>query len=104
MYCFIQRVSEFKIKDLLFKRYANVNELLETFNDFGDLRDYLLSLLDKSMDEEMYEYYIHKSILSDITYQDFKDKIINQINASQMTAKDVDEIMEDAFKYIEPRR
>lgn len=103
MYCFIQRVSEFEIKDLLFKRYANVNDLLCTFNDFGELEGYLISLLDKSMDEEMYEYYIHKSLLSDETYQDFKDKIISHMKAAQMSNNEVNEIMEEAFKYIEPR-
>lgn len=104
MYFFIQRVQEFKIKDLLFKRYSNVNELLNTFSDFKDLSEYLLKLLDKSMDEEIYEFYIHKSILSDISYEDFKDKLIKQVKAEKMTVKEVNEVMEEAFKYISPRR
>jgi|GEM_PF-2866831 len=104
MYFFIQKVKEFNIKDLLFKRYSNVNELLGTFNDFKDLKEYLEDLLDKSMDEEMYDYYIHKSILSDVSFEDFKNSIMQQVKASQMTDKEVNEIVEDAFKYIEPRR
>lgn len=104
MYFFIQRIQEFKIKDLLFKRYSNVNELLSTFNDFKDLTEYLLELLDKSMDEEIYEYYLHKSIFSDISYSDFKDKITKQMQAEKMTQKEVNEVMEEAFKYIVPRR
>lgn len=103
MYFFIQRVQEFKIKDLLFRRYSNVNELLSTFNDFRELKEYLFELLDKSMDEEIYEFYIHKSTLSDISYLDFKNKITNQVQATQMTDKEVNEVMEEAFKYISPR-
>ncbi|MNJ01673.1 hypothetical protein D3C73_1613710 [compost metagenome] len=56
------------------------------------------------MDEEMYEYYIHKSILSDVSFEDFKNRIIQQVKASQMTDKEVDIIMNDAFQYIQPRR
>ena len=104
MYFFIQKVKEFNIKDLLFKRYSNVNELLGTFNDFKDLKEYLENLLDKSMDEEMYEYYIHKSILSDVSFEDFKNSVMQRVKASQMTDKEVDLIMNDAFQYIEPRR
>lgn len=103
MYFFIQRVQEFTIKDLLFKRYSNVNELLSTFNDFSELKEYLISLLDKSMDEEIYEFYLHKSLLSDMSYSDFKDKITNQLEAEQMTDEKVNEIMEESFKYISPR-
>ncbi|MCM8710542.1 hypothetical protein M2651_05815 [Clostridium sp. SYSU_GA19001] len=88
----------------MFKRYSNVNELLSTFNDFKDLTEYLLELLDKSMDEEIYEYYLHKSIFSDISYSDFKDKITKQMQAEKMTQKEVNEVMEEAFKYIVPRR
>ncbi|WP_286909622.1 hypothetical protein [Clostridium sp. UBA1652] len=104
MYFFIQKVKEFNIKDLLFKRYSNVNELLGTFNDFKDLKEYLENLLNKSMDEEMYEYYIHKSILSDVSFEDFKNSVMQRVKASQMTDKEVDLIMNDAFQYIEPRR
>lgn len=103
MYFFVQRVQEFTIKDLLFKRYSSVNELLSTFNDFGELKEYLISLLDKSMDEEIYEYYLHKSTLSDISYKDFKSEITRQIEAKKMTDKEVNEIMEEAFKYISPK-
>ena len=56
------------------------------------------------MDEEIYEFYLHKSLLSDMSYSDFKDRITNQIEAEQMTDKKVNEIMEEAFKYITPRR
>lgn len=104
MYFFIQRIQEFTIKDLLFKRYSNVDELLSTFNDFKELTEYFISLLDKSMDEELYEFYIHKSVLSDISYQEFKNKVVTQIEAEKMSEKDVDNIMQWAFKYIEPRR
>lgn len=103
MYFFIQRIQEFTLKDLLFRRYSNVNELLSTFNDFRELTEYLASLFDKSMDEEIYEYYLHKSILSEVSFTDFKDNIMRQVQAEKMTNKEVNEVMEEAFKYITPR-
>ena len=103
MYFFIQRISEFKIKDLLFKRYSNVHELLETFSSFKDLMEYLILLCDKLMDEEIYEFYIHKSVFSDVSFKDFKDSIMTKIEAEKMTDEDVDNIMQEAFKYVKPR-
>lgn len=99
MYFFIQRVSEFKIRDLLFSRYSNVIELLETFNSFEDLKEYLFSLLDKSMDEEIYEFYLHKSVLSDMSYLDFKNKVMESSRPA-ISDKEQQQAVEFAKQFI----
>lgn len=99
MYFFIQRVSEFKIRDLLFQRYSNVTELLETFTSFGDLAEYLFSLLDKSMDEEIYEFYLHKSVLSDMSYIDFKNKVLES-STPAISEKEQQQAVEFAKQFI----
>lgn len=103
MYLFIQRVQEFKIKDLLYKRYSNVQELLKTFNDFNELLEFFVFLHDKSVDEEIYEYYLHKSAFSEISFEEFKSSIMTKVAAEKMTDEDVDNIMQEAFKYVKPK-
>lgn len=100
MYICIQINGEHVIKDILYKRYSNVSELLDTFIDFNDLYDFLIYILNELKEEQIYDFYIHKSIMSEISFDEFRNKVLSSNDAKKLTDDDVREIVDDAASFL----
>lgn len=92
--------GEHTLKDILFKRYSNVCQFLNTFFNFKEFKEYIIFLLKELKEETVYEFYIHKSLFSEQTYQDFKNDIDAKEQAKNMTKEDVKKVVDKAIGFL----
>lgn len=74
--------------------------MLETFADFRELKSFLIEIAEIKEDETTYDYYIHKSTFSDISYTEFKENMATNIQAKAMTNEDVVNIFDELSEFV----
>lgn len=71
---------------------------MSTFLDFWELDDFLLAMFKNIREEELLNFYLHKTTFSDISYNEFKASIEASIESQSKTEE---EILEDVKNIID---
>lgn len=65
-----------------------------------DLIEFMLFLCGELKEEMQFDYYIHKSVMSDMTYDEFKSNIKTKEDARKMTKEDVKNVVNNAIEFL----
>lgn len=87
---------------MLFKRYSNPLDLMATYSLEG-LADFILSLIDKDREEELWETWLHKD--QDKSFEDFKKKYFKKLRKDKkeiLSKEEEQKNIQNAMRFIKP--
>lgn len=92
----------FKLKDLLFTRYADPLGLMSTYTLEG-LADFVLQLYDQQNEDQLWEIWLNKQVEGD--FSEFKKKHYKKIRSKKMqnlSEEEEKQIIENNTRFIKP--
>ena len=86
--------------DLLFKEYASPFSLLDEVIKNGRFCDFLDTFDEQRLERSIWEYYLHKiGMWDDISFDDFRKKILNGNPLGRPMTKPSNELIEKTIRH-----
>lgn len=93
---------EFKLKDILFKRYGDPLALLRTYT-LANLADFILYLFEKEAEDSLWEVWLHKNQKD--SFEDFKRNHLKKTNRQKtklLSKEEEQAAINSAIRFIKP--
>lgn len=76
-----------------------MNELLSSYQDLGEIHELVLYLLEKEIEEQLWDVWVHKDI--ELSFEEFKSKAFKRgSKAKELTEQEEEEIMRQAQEIL----